>query len=172
MKPIAMKAAGCRPMKLKKPPMARYWRRWQNAVKIGAVEKMSKSKKNIVDPDDIIARYGADTARWFMLSDSPPERDVQWTQDGIEGAWRFEKVWRLFDAARGDFRDQLAAPEGAAAAQLYAQVQATIDAVTRELEGSALIGPWRGFMNWSTRWPLLWAIAMKIKFAAPMGWRN
>ena len=73
----------------------------KTAVKIGAVEKMSKSKKNIVDPDDIIARYGADTARWFMLSDSPPERDVQWTQDGIEGAWRFvQKVWRLFDAER------------------------------------------------------------------------
>ncbi|MGB1550254.1 MAG: class I tRNA ligase family protein, partial [Parvibaculales bacterium] len=108
----------------------------KTAVKIGAVEKMSKSKKNIVDPDDIIARYGADTARWFMLSDSPPERDVQWTQDGIEGAWRFvQKVWRLFDAERGDFRDQLAAPEGAAAARLYAQVQATIDAVTRELDG-------------------------------------
>ena len=90
----------------------------KTAVKIGAVEKMSKSKKNIVDPDDIIARYGADTARWFMLSDSPPERDVQWTQDGIEGAWRFvQKVWRLFDAERVDFLDQLAAPEGAAAAR-------------------------------------------------------
>ena len=71
-------------------------------VSVGGVEKMSKSKKNVVDPDDIIARYGADTARWFMLSDSPPERDVQWTQDGIEGAWRYvQRVWRLFDAASG-----------------------------------------------------------------------
>ena len=108
-------------------------------VCVGAVEKMSKSKKNIVDPDDIIARYGADTARWFMLSDSPPERDVQWTQDGIEGAWRFvQKVWRLLDGAPGDFIAQMAAPEDtqeeAAARALYAQVQTTIDSVTRELE--------------------------------------
>ena len=65
-------------------------------VEIGSVEKMSKSKKNIVDPDDIIAKYGADTARWFMLSDSPPERDVQWSDAGAEGAWRFtQRVWRM-----------------------------------------------------------------------------
>jgi leucyl-tRNA synthetase len=57
---------------------------------------MSKSKKNVVDPDDIIASYGADTARWFMLSDSPPERDVIWTEAGVEGAHRFvQRVWRL-----------------------------------------------------------------------------
>ncbi|MEQ8266134.1 MAG: leucine--tRNA ligase [Parvibaculum sp.] len=65
-------------------------------VTIGAVEKMSKSKKNTVDPEDIIAKYGADTARWFVLSDSPPERDVQWTDAGAEGAWRFtQRVWRM-----------------------------------------------------------------------------
>jgi leucyl-tRNA synthetase len=56
---------------------------------IGSIEKMSKSKKNVVDPDDIIARWGADCARWFMLSDSPPERDLEWTESGVEGAWRF-----------------------------------------------------------------------------------
>ena len=66
------------------------------AVEIGAIEKMSKSKKNTVDPDDIIAAYGADTARWFMLSDSPPERDVIWTEEGVQGAWRFvQRLWRL-----------------------------------------------------------------------------
>ncbi|MBB3997542.1 leucine--tRNA ligase [Aureimonas pseudogalii] len=66
------------------------------AVEIGSIEKMSKSKKNVVDPDDIIASYGADTARWFMLSDSPPERDVIWTEAGAEGAHRFvQRVWRL-----------------------------------------------------------------------------
>ncbi|MER9432517.1 leucine--tRNA ligase [Mesorhizobium sp. M0408] len=65
-------------------------------VTIGPIEKMSKSKKNVVDPDDIIASYGADTARWFMLSDSPPERDVIWTGTGVEGAHRFvQRVWRL-----------------------------------------------------------------------------
>jgi len=65
-------------------------------IAIGSVEKMSKSKKNVVDPDEIVGGYGADTARWFMLSDSPPERDVQWTEAGVEGASRFQqRVWRL-----------------------------------------------------------------------------
>ncbi|MBE7204081.1 MAG: leucine--tRNA ligase, partial [Parafilimonas terrae] len=72
----------------------------QGAVSIGSIEKMSKSKKNVVDPDDIIASYGADTARWFMLSDSPPERDVIWTEEGVQGAARFvQRVWRLVNAA-------------------------------------------------------------------------
>lgn len=69
-------------------------------VAIGPIEKMSKSKKNVVDPDDIIASYGADTARWFMLSDSPPERDVIWTEEGVQGAARFvQRVWRLVHGA-------------------------------------------------------------------------
>ncbi len=62
----------------------------------GRVEKMSKSKKNIVDPANIIDMYGADTARLFMLSDSPPERDMEWTESGVEGAWRFlNRLYRL-----------------------------------------------------------------------------
>ena len=70
-------------------------------ITIGSVEKMSKSKRNVVDPDDIIGHYGADVARWFMLSDSPPERDVQWTEAGVQGAGRFaQKLWRIaLDAA-------------------------------------------------------------------------
>ena len=65
-------------------------------VEIGAIEKMSKSKRNVVSPEDIIGAFGADTARWFMLSDSPPERDVQWTDSGAEGAYRFlQRTWRL-----------------------------------------------------------------------------
>ncbi len=65
-------------------------------IEIGGIEKMSKSRKNTVDPDDIIASYGADTARWFMLSDSPPDRDVNWTEQGVQGAWRFtQRLWRL-----------------------------------------------------------------------------
>ena len=66
-------------------------------VEIGRVIKMSKSKKNVVDPDEIVARYGADAVRWFMLSDSPPERDLPWSEAGIEGCWRFvQRLWRLF----------------------------------------------------------------------------
>ncbi len=65
-------------------------------IEIGAIEKMSKSKKNVVDPDEIVRTYGADAARWFMLSDSPPERDVQWTEAGIEGASRLQqRIWKL-----------------------------------------------------------------------------
>jgi len=65
-------------------------------VTVGRVEKMSKSKKNTVDPTEILDQYGADAARWFMLSDSPPERDLEWSEAGIEGAWRFvQRVWRL-----------------------------------------------------------------------------
>jgi leucyl-tRNA synthetase len=63
---------------------------------VGPIEKMSKSKKNTVDPDDIIGTYGADTARWFMLSDSPPDRDVIWTEEGVQGSSRFvQRLWRL-----------------------------------------------------------------------------
>jgi leucyl-tRNA synthetase len=63
---------------------------------VGGVEKMSKSKRNVVDPDTIIAAYGADTARWFMLSDTPPERDIEWTEAGAEGSWKFtQRIWRI-----------------------------------------------------------------------------
>ncbi|MBV8755007.1 MAG: leucine--tRNA ligase [Hyphomicrobiales bacterium] len=67
-------------------------------IEIGPTEKMSKSKRNTVDPDDIISTYGADTARWFMLSDSPPDRHVNWTEDGVQGAGRFvQRLWRLIN---------------------------------------------------------------------------
>lgn len=66
-------------------------------VAIGGIEKMSKSKRNTVDPTDILETYGADTARWFMLSDTPPERDLEWTSQGAEGAFRFiQRIYRLF----------------------------------------------------------------------------
>ncbi len=65
-------------------------------IEIGPIEKMSKSKRNTVDPDDIIETYGADTARWFMLSDSPPDRDVIWSEAGVQGAARqSQRLWRL-----------------------------------------------------------------------------
>ncbi|HMI39665.1 MAG TPA: leucine--tRNA ligase [Sphingomicrobium sp.] len=73
----------------------------------GRVEKMSKSKKNTIDPEPIVDRYGADAVRWFMLSDSPPERDLEWSEAGIEGAARFvQRVWRLaaggVDSSQGE----------------------------------------------------------------------
>ena len=65
-------------------------------VKVGKIEKMSKSKKNVVDPNDMISLYGADTARWFMLSDSPPDRDLQWTERGISSSYKFiNKLWEF-----------------------------------------------------------------------------
>ncbi len=65
-------------------------------ITIGRIESMSKSKKNVIDPSFIIETYGADTARWFMLSDSPPERDLEWTDAGVQGVWRYvNRLWRL-----------------------------------------------------------------------------
>ena len=74
---------------------------------VGRVEAMSKSKRNTVDPGAIIARFGADTARWFILSDNPPDRDMEWTEAGVVGAYRFTQ--RLFRLAEG----VAAAPAGA-----------------------------------------------------------
>jgi leucyl-tRNA synthetase len=77
-------------------------------IEIGPNEKMSKSRRNTVDPDDIISTYGADTARWFMLSDSPPDRDVNWTEEGVQGAGRFvQRLWRVV----GDIAE-MGAPRG------------------------------------------------------------
>jgi len=73
------------------------------AVSRGRIEKMSKSRKNTVDPEPILDRYGADAVRWFMLSDSPPERDLEWSESGIEGASRFvQRVWRLAMSTAGN----------------------------------------------------------------------
>jgi len=69
-------------------------------VTVGRSEKMSKSKKNVVDPQQIIDAYGADTVRLFIVSDSPPERDLEWTDAGIDGAWRYlGRLWRLVEDA-------------------------------------------------------------------------
>ena len=104
-------------------------------ITIGAIESMSKSKKNVVDPDDIIARYGADTARWFMLSDTPPERDIEWTEAGVEGAHRFvQRLWRLVQevAASGpSVGGQSGA--GAQALALRKEAHKTLDRVTRAI---------------------------------------
>jgi len=87
-------------------------------VEIGSIEKMSKSKKNVVDPDEIIESFGADTARWFMLSDSPPERDVIWTQEGAQNVSKFlQRLWRLTGELAG-----LAPPSGAVKPERFSPV--------------------------------------------------
>ena len=61
---------------------------------------MSKSKRNTVDPEPIVDQYGADAVRWFMLSDSPPERDLEWSEAGISGAWRFiQRLWKISETS-------------------------------------------------------------------------
>jgi leucyl-tRNA synthetase len=96
-------------------------------VSLGRVEKMSKSKKNTVDPEPILDRYGADAVRWFMLSDSPPERDLEWSESGIEGAARFvQRVWRLSMAPAGNEGEDKA---------LLRKLHRTIAAVGEAIDG-------------------------------------
>jgi len=105
------------------------------AVQVGRIEKMSKSKRNTIDPGTIIDRYGADTARWFILSDNPPDRDMEWTEAGVVGAFRFtQRLYRLVESA--------AAPPAAVPAEwstaargLRRATHRTIGAVTEALEG-------------------------------------
>jgi len=107
-------------------------------VKVGAVEKMSKSKRNAIDPEEIVFQYGADTARWFMMSDTPPERDIEWTQSGIEGAWRYvQRVWRLVNEALPHLPPADApAPNdvGPAAFSLRKASHKTVKSVTSDIE--------------------------------------
>ena len=100
-------------------------------VEVGKVIKMSKSKKNVVDPDEIVATYGADAIRWFMLSDSPPERDLPWSEAGIEGCGRLvQRLWRLF----GQFDAQASGEDKA----LDRKVHQTIAACRRRYRGAGL----------------------------------
>jgi len=104
------------------------------AVTIGRVEAMSKSKRNTVDPGAIIAKYGADTARWFILSDNPPERDMEWTESGVAGAYRFtQRVFRIVEAALPSLPPAGSAPEEAGKALRRATHRA-IATVTEALE--------------------------------------
>jgi len=108
-------------------------------VEIGSIEKMSKSKKNTVDLDDFVNQYGADTARWFVLSDSPPERDVIYTDLGVQGARRFvQRVWRMVEEcadrapAAGTARPKRFGPEAEA---LRRAAHRTLDRVGANIEG-------------------------------------
>ena len=108
------------------------WTRIEDGAPVtaGRVVKMSKSKKNVVDPDTIVARYGADAVRWFMLSDSPPERDLPWSEAGIEGCWRFvQRLWKLF----GEFDAQASGEDG----DLARTTHRAIAAVAEDIEALA-----------------------------------
>ncbi len=101
------------------------------AVTIGDIEKMSKSKKNVVAPAEILDTHGVDAGRLFVLSDSPPERDVQWTSGGLEGAGRFvQRVWTLFDG-----HDPAKAGDPAADESLRRETHKAIKAVTEGVDG-------------------------------------
>jgi leucyl-tRNA synthetase len=106
------------------------------AVKIGPSEKMSKSKKNVIAPETIIEAFGADTIRWFMLSDTPPERDIEWTQEGAEGCWRFvQRVHRLVGEATNLPPPGTRPPKecGAAELELRRAAHRAIASVTEDL---------------------------------------
>ncbi len=104
------------------------------AVTVGRSEKMSKSKKNTVDPRAIIRNYGADTARLFMLSDSPPERDLEWTEAGVDGAWRYiNRLWRLISAIQAQLNTPQPLPLGDETFLRKATHKA-IKAVTEDIE--------------------------------------
>jgi leucyl-tRNA synthetase len=109
-------------------------------VVIGSIEKMSKSKKNLVDPDDIIAAYGADCARMFVLSDSPPERDFIWTEDGVAGVNKLiQRVWRMVDEVAGGKGCAKGAPQpqafAAEATELRRAVHKALAAISESIEG-------------------------------------
>jgi leucyl-tRNA synthetase len=110
------------------------------AVTVGRVEKMSKTQRNTVDPGAIIGRYGADTARWFILSDNPPERDLEWTEAGVVGAYRFtQRLYRLAEAVADGLPVSLTSPAilSRAAKELRQTTHRAIAGVTAALDAFA-----------------------------------
>ncbi|MEE8399325.1 MAG: leucine--tRNA ligase [Desulfobacterales bacterium] len=117
-----------------------YCRKCGAVVSVGRVEKMSKSKKNVVDPNRLLEKYGADTTRLFCLFAAPPERDLEWSEQGVEGGYRFlNRIWRLavtwMDTIRDaePFRGSPDQLEGAVL-ELYRKIHQTIKKVTGDIE--------------------------------------
>mgnify|MGYP001430415080 CR=1 FL=1 len=104
----------------------------------GPSESMSKSKKNVIDPEKIINEYGADSARWFMLSDSPPERDINWSVSGIQGSWRFcQKIWSLVQNNIDVFKVSLEKQSNNAsdmALKLQQEIHSNLSEITNSIE--------------------------------------
>ena len=109
-----------------------YFDKNNDIVKVGKIEKMSKSKKNVINPNSIIDMYGADTARWFMLSDSPPERDLEWTDSGANGSYKFiNKIWGIAnEIVSKNFSSNSAKEDD----NLYLKLDDTIRDVTNNIE--------------------------------------
>jgi leucyl-tRNA synthetase len=109
-------------------------------ARVGRVEKMSKSKKNVIDPNTLLERYGADTTRLFCLFAAPPERDLEWSEQGVEGGFRFlNRVWRLVHRYMGAVRDVQpfqGSPDelDGGLRDLYRKTHETIKKVTRDIE--------------------------------------
>jgi len=119
----------------KRPDGSAIHRETGDPVIVGRVQAMSKSKRNTIDPNAIIARYGADTARWFILSDNPPERDMEWTEAGVAGAFRFtQRVFRLAEALDGARIEIMPDRFGPAGRTLRRATHRCIAAVTEALE--------------------------------------
>jgi leucyl-tRNA synthetase len=122
----------------KRPDGTAILRETGEPVIVGRVEAMSKSRRNGIDPGAIIDRYGADTARWFILSDNPPERDMEWTEAGVAGAFRFtQRVFRLAEALDGVRAEMMPDGFGAAGRTLRRATHRCIAAVTEALDSFA-----------------------------------
>jgi leucyl-tRNA synthetase len=110
----------------------------ETEVKVGRNEKMSKSKNNVIDPNDLIAGYGADTARLFMLFAAPPDQDLEWNDSGVDGAWRFlNRLWRLVLDIQEKHAGAIPAtttPKDSELKKLRGKVHETIERVTRDME--------------------------------------
>jgi leucyl-tRNA synthetase len=128
------------PEQVEETETGRICRKCGEAVTVGRVEKMSKSKKNVIDPNILLDQYGADTTRLFCLFAAPPERDLEWSDQGVEGSYRFlQRVWRMADrwspllAERGGDPIDAGKP-GAPFKELHRKTHATIKRVTQDIE--------------------------------------